>query len=748
MKHKTIHIILASFLAVPVALSAEVTVYASDIPSPSASWTTLDGLMTLTDSAGNFRSGGSFTGSYGGSGSNLAYDNGDAATMTLTFSANSGLSQIGSMWTRASAVITGFVADPGLTVTGGSGATATYNAGAGSVTISQPWNGGTVVLYNFANPGASAGRTLTFTYAKDIGGAAGYQFAVNRIVYQDAPSAPVISTGLPVSTTISQGANTTFSVTLAPGVLPVPSYLWELDAPPIEGIYVQVGTGTTYTVTGATPAKAGNYRVTVTNSAGSDVSTGALIVDGDADNDGLPNGYETNTGVYVSPSNTGTNPNVSDSDNDGLLDGAEVLTHLTNPNIADTDGDGLNDGAEVNIHHTNPLVVDSDGDGLNDGAEVLTHLTNPNLTDTDSDGYQDGYEVTTLGSNPTLASSPGGPNPTAVAIAFANLYGEQTGYPFTPTTYAGVAAVRQKNWNRTVALPYGFLTATTAQIGQPTAGVLVDSAGSSTTTTVSVTAGGVWSDLNEQLTPYGHLFNAFAYNDAGNPSVSVSLGSIPYSTYDVYVYVGADFNGRTGVVTSGATSYSFTSGSNTTGGLSDYVETTAATGDPVANYCVFRNQTGSSFAFNVTRGNNNVGVFGIQIVNTASSSAYGGWATAKGLNPLTDGAPAFDKDNDGSSNLMEYAFFTNPTDGKSRPAQTLATGGTDVTLTYLRAKAATDVTYTAEWSANLVNWSSAGLTQAPTGTENLDTIEYRASVAKGADPKKFLRVRATLATAP
>lgn len=352
------------------------------------------------------------------------------------------------------------------------------------------------------------------------------------------------------------------------------------------------------------------------------------------------------------------------------------------------------------------------------------------------------------GTDPTLASSPGGPNPTAVGIAFANLYGEQTGHPFTATTFAGVAAVRQKNWNRTVALPTGVLTATTADIAQPTAGVLVDSSGTSTAVTVSVTAAGVWSDLNEQQTPYGRLFNAFAYNDAGTPNVSVSLGSIPYATYDVYVYVGADYNGRTGIVNSGATSYSFTSGSNTTDGLSDYVETTAATGDPVANYCVFRNQSGASFAFNVTRGSDNVGLFGIQIVDTGSSSAYGNWATSKGLDPLTDGAPAFDKDKDGSNNLTEYAFFTSPTDGSSLPTLTLATVGTDVTLTYLRAKAATDVTYTAEWSENLVTWSSVGLTDSPTGNENTDTIEYRASVTKGVDGRKFLRVQVALEGTP
>ncbi|MEK7950842.1 sulfatase-like hydrolase/transferase [Luteolibacter soli] len=53
-------------------------------------------------------------------------------------------------------------------------------------------------------------------------------------------------------------------------------------------------------------------------------------VPGDADNDGLRDAVETNTGVYVSPSNTGTNPQVADTDGDSLPDGME-LTLGTNP---------------------------------------------------------------------------------------------------------------------------------------------------------------------------------------------------------------------------------------------------------------------------------------------------------------------------------------------------------------------------------------------------------------------------------
>jgi hypothetical protein len=45
----------------------------------------------------------------------------------------------------------------------------------------------------------------------------------------------------------------------------------------------------------------------------------------DSDGDRLPDSAETNTGIYVSPSNTGTDPNDPDTDDDGIHDGDEVL---------------------------------------------------------------------------------------------------------------------------------------------------------------------------------------------------------------------------------------------------------------------------------------------------------------------------------------------------------------------------------------------------------------------------------------
>ena len=78
----------------------------------------------------------------------------------------------------------------------------------------------------------------------------------------------------------------------------------------------------------------------------------------DTDADGLEDGVETNTGNFVSASDTGTDPNSADTDQDGLNDGAEVFTHDTNPLIADSDGDDFTDGAEVNAG-TDPNNEDS-----------------------------------------------------------------------------------------------------------------------------------------------------------------------------------------------------------------------------------------------------------------------------------------------------------------------------------------------------------------------------------------------------
>lgn len=64
----------------------------------------------------------------------------------------------------------------------------------------------------------------------------------------------------------------------------------------------------------------------------------------DTDGDRLADVHETNTGVYVSASNTGTDPAVADTDDDGIPDGDEVL--------------GTAAGLDLPAMGTNPLKKD------------------------------------------------------------------------------------------------------------------------------------------------------------------------------------------------------------------------------------------------------------------------------------------------------------------------------------------------------------------------------------------------------
>src|SRR5262245_50515218 len=125
------------------------------------------------------------------------------------------------------------------------------------------------------------------------------------------------------------------------------------------------------------------------------------VCDADDDGDGLLDVVETNTGVFVSASNTGTDPLLADTDGDGAGDGVETGTGVwngpsdrgTNPVLADTDGNGWSDGIETNTGvfggpgdtGTNPLLADTDGDGAADPAARRAPDVNPDQLDTDGD---------------------------------------------------------------------------------------------------------------------------------------------------------------------------------------------------------------------------------------------------------------------------------------------------------------------------------------------------------------------------
>jgi parallel beta-helix repeat protein len=80
-------------------------------------------------------------------------------------------------------------------------------------------------------------------------------------------------------------------------------------------------------------------------------------LDTDTDGDGIPDIYETNTGEYVSPQDTGTDPNNPDTDGDGRNDGREVAQG-TNP-TDDTSFSGIPDTERAALIE---LYISTDGD--------------------------------------------------------------------------------------------------------------------------------------------------------------------------------------------------------------------------------------------------------------------------------------------------------------------------------------------------------------------------------------------------
>jgi hypothetical protein len=131
----------------------------------------------------------------------------------------------------------------------------------------------------------------------------------------------------------------------------------------------------------------------------------------DSDSDGVPDFFEEANGLNKdNPDDAGEDP-----DDDGLSNLAEFELK-TDPQNPDSDADGLVDGVETNTGvwvsaadtGTDPLLVDSDRDGLSDAAETNGGSfvnagetgTDPNRLDSDRDGSGDGFEVA-RGSDPT-----------------------------------------------------------------------------------------------------------------------------------------------------------------------------------------------------------------------------------------------------------------------------------------------------------------------------------------------------------
>jgi hypothetical protein len=135
--------------------------------------------------------------------------------------------------------------------------------------------------------------------------------------------------------------------------------------------------------------------------------------------------------------------------------------------------------------------------------------------------------------------------------------------------------------------------------------------------------------------------------------------------------------------------------------------------------------------------------------NIPATTAFQDWRQAHFGSMSNTGAAAnaFDADNDGLPNLLEWACSLHPTQNDTlRTLKTL--NGSSVEFTYPRSVEAVNAgtVFTVEWSDSLPGtaWSTAGVTQAVL-SDNGTTQQVKATLPAGTNGKRFVRLKVTAA---
>ncbi len=450
----------------------------------------------------------------------------------------------------------------------------------------------------------------------------------------------------------------------------------------------------------------------------------------DTDNDGLTDNVETDTGTWVSSSNTGTNPRIADTDGDDLLDGVETNTGSflnasntgTNPFLVDTDSDTFNDGIEV--------AGGSDPTNINDFPSILTGLIGYWPLDGDT------LDKTANGTDGTFVSS-GLP---ATPVFGAGKFGNSISLEFDNKEFIHLDGAN----NLDFAGPGAF-----AQAGESVTISTWIKLPAFATSWQAIVAQGEGS--NWRIARAGNNnFLAFAGGTAD------SQGSITVNN-DTYRHVVA-------ISEKGANTRFYIDG------VLDSTATNPSTGAPTLttngkNAMIGNNPDNTARSFDGLI--DDVAIWNRALTNTEIATLYNGGTgtsvadagTAAGASLPTlltrqeqwrqthfgittdsgNAANTADPDSDGYDNLLEFAFGTDPTvndatpftdDGtnltgngipKSNIDNGAATGNIDFTARFIRRTdyELSNLTYTVEFSHNLSTWEASSDTPTVAMTDGV-----------------------------
>ena len=212
------------------------------------------------------------------------------------------------------------------------------------------------------------------------------------------------------------------------------------------------------------------------------------------------------------------------------------------------------------------------------------------------------------------------------------------GYSLAPTTSAGYATVAQDNWNNTT-ISYtdgngnnsGSLTTVVDSNGATVSGMTV--ATTPATTGNSGTSGKDYPTSGTSNWGFATGGNLTMLEGNVRPSAQVTVSDIPYSSYDVYVYLSAPGgNGGYGSVTISASSGIGTVDPTSTYWYNyvwpagNFIQATATSASgvntassPASNYVLFTGNTASNMTLTEAGYGWNTGLAGFQIVDTATA---------------------------------------------------------------------------------------------------------------------------------
>jgi PKD repeat protein len=144
-----------------------------------------------------------------------------------------------------------------------------------------------------------------------------------------------------------------------------------------------------------------------------------------------------------------------------------------------------------------------------------------------------------------------------------------------------------------------------------------------------------------------------------------------------------------------------------------------------------------------TNGNTCSGSVAINVTSTFALWQQAKFTSAELSDPMIS-SPNADPDRDGIPNLLEYAFGLEPKIPNTNAAPVGAITNGYFTLTYSQFKAATDLTFTAETSNDLLTWNSgpAYFTTVQTIDKGpTDTVTVRQTSPVSAASESFVRLK-------